>query len=43
MTSDPTGHDAKTVYVVDYISIHSGKPRLTREYWRKPPVRGSRS
>ncbi len=35
-------HDQKTVGVRDYISIHSGKPRLTRSHWRRPPIRGLR-
>lgn len=30
----------KTVHVDDYVSIHDGKPRLTRAHWRRPPDRG---
>lgn len=35
-------HAHKTIHVTEYVSIRHGKPRLTREHWRSPPIRGTR-
>ncbi len=29
----------KTVHCIEYLSLHNGVLRITREYWRRPPER----